>query len=219
MAWDEPFPVETGDTITKALWNKDVVSNTLALQGEDQRLANILADHDQHFDKVDASIIALAQRPVFTAGYTHSGSTVDGARWDFTEHHTGCPARVGDIIEVVTQWNHEPSGNILNARLQVYGSWRPISQSYGRTWYFDGSSHGTYGSTTSYFVVGVNDVQGSGLVHLSVLMNNGGHSSYDTFTCHGWINHGQHVVHTPKDYDGEYGENGLPLAAPEIADV
>jgi len=43
MAWDEPFPVETGDTITKALWNKDVVGNTLALAQENQSLHEVLA--------------------------------------------------------------------------------------------------------------------------------------------------------------------------------
>lgn len=218
MAWDEPFPVETGDTITKALWNKDVVSNTIALQGEDQRLANILADHDQHFDQVDASIIALAARQQFRTGFTSSGVTGDGARWSFLQNHEGCPAKVNDVIEVVTQWWHDPSTNILAASLQVYNSWKNLSQARGRTWYFDGNAHGTYGSTTSYFVVSPQDLY-YGQVHLSVSMNNGGVATNDTFTCHGWINHGQHIVHTPKDYDGEYDENGLPLATPEIADV
>lgn len=157
----------------------------------------------------------LAAQPKHTPGFTSSNSTADGAWWHFTAGNTGCPAKVGDVIQVTTQWWHSSSSNILAARLYVYGSNKAISHCNGSTWYWEANMHGTYGANTSYFVASASDVQGSGMVHLSVNMNNGGVASYDTFTCHGWINHGPQTVQALKNFNGEYVD-GLPVIAPEV---
>lgn len=146
-------------------------------------LANYVQTLQQELDVVESY-------PRFTGGFTSSNSTGDGDTWSFPQY--GCPAEVDDIIAATVAWYHSPSTNILAARLFLT-SGRPLAHTGGYTWYYDGQSHGVYGAVTAFFKVVAGDLSG-GQVALQVNMNNGGVPTYDTFTCHGWINYGKHDV-------------------------